>query len=157
MSAWYSTNIDISLQQNHPLLSAMTWFTRLDGRNKRHADSRFRPFARRRISVRRPFLVRTRLRKPCRRFCTRRLWPDMVGRGPQRICVVVSAGWFEMVDFGTISAPPKSDNIVGAGEKKEGLLGARKVLVWLVSCDASRVGRSAGRWEMDLLNRQGIS
>lgn len=90
------------------------------------------------MSVFLPFLVRILLRNPCLLFWISRVAPDMVGRGPQRICAATpaSAGCAVMDVLGTMSAAVSPVVTVV-------VVGARKMLWW-----RRGVGRRGGRLEI---------
>lgn len=99
------------------------------------------------LLLRRIFLpVRLRMRhsQPCRLFCTRRVWPFIVLRGPQRIWLATpaSAGCEEIAPRGTTSAVVSPAVVVaaveGSGVKAVRTLGRRIEL-------GERLGRSGER------------
>ncbi len=100
--------------------------------------------------------VRTRLRKPWRRFCTRRLVRAMVGRGPQRICSAASAGCVVMADLGTRSAAGDDGDceeveVEPQNDGRSAAAGDRKMLLPVVVPGTMTVGRRLGMDVKDLL------
>ena len=104
-----------------------------------------------------PVLLRMRARNPCRRFCTSRVAPFIVLRGPHRSWEAMPprAGCEEMAVLGTRSAPTLEDVVApveaGVGRKEVGVregvrLGRSGVkIVEKALVAEGRSARSAGR------------
>lgn len=115
-----------------------------------HHATFLRPLRRLRSRILRPVLVFMRYRKPCRLFCTRRVCPFIVLRGPKRICSApASDGWDETAPVGTTSAMAAPVEVagVGAGVKLVKPLGRRRGV---------REGRSGER-VVNVLRRNRVS